>query len=140
LHDQAARYEDTDWRELAALYGVLERTAGNPMVALNRAVAIAMADGPSAGLALLEPLDRQLSGHHRLHAVRAHLLEMAGDVEAAICDLRGRRAPDGQHPGAGVPDDAGGTAGRAPRRARPGAARADRARGGGRVRKFPSRR
>jgi predicted RNA polymerase sigma factor len=86
LHDQAARYEDTDWRELAALYGVLERTAGNPMVALNRAVAVAMVDGPSAGLALLEPLDRQLSGHHRLNAVRAHLLEMAGDVEAAICD------------------------------------------------------
>jgi predicted RNA polymerase sigma factor len=62
------------------------------MVALNRAVAIGMADGPSAGLALLEPLDRQLSGHHRLYAVRAHLLEMGGDVEAASRDSGPPRA------------------------------------------------
>jgi RNA polymerase sigma factor (sigma-70 family) len=84
LHDTAATHEDTDWREIAALYGLLERMTGNPMVSLNRAIAVAMADGPSVGLALLSSLDEPLSGHHRLHAVRAHLLEMAGDVDAAI--------------------------------------------------------
>jgi RNA polymerase sigma factor (sigma-70 family) len=84
LHDQAARYQDTDWREIAALYGLLERMTGNPMVSLNRAIAVAMVEGPPAGLALLEPLEQPLAGHHRLHAVRAHLLEMAGDVHAAI--------------------------------------------------------
>jgi predicted RNA polymerase sigma factor len=59
---------------------------GNPMVSLNRAIAIAMLDGPSAGLSLLEPLSEPLAGHHRLHAARAHLLEMAGEVDAAITE------------------------------------------------------
>jgi RNA polymerase sigma factor (sigma-70 family) len=86
LHDQAARYEDTDWRQIAALYGLLERITGNPLVSLNRAIAVAMVEGPPAGLALLEPLEQPLAGHHRLHAIRAHLLEMAGDVDAAIGD------------------------------------------------------
>ncbi len=84
VHDQAAAVEDTDWREIAALYGLLERMTGNPMVSLNRAIAVAMVDGPSAGLALLEQLSEPLAGHHRLHAVRAHLLEMAGEVDAAL--------------------------------------------------------
>ncbi len=57
---------------------------GNPMVTLNRAVAAAMVEGPAAGLTLLEQLDGRLGHHHRLHAVRAHLLEMAGDAAAAI--------------------------------------------------------
>ena len=56
------------------------------MVALNRAIAAAMVDGPDAGLALLEDLDKPLDGHHRLHATRAHLLEMSGDVDAAIAE------------------------------------------------------
>jgi RNA polymerase sigma factor (sigma-70 family) len=86
LHAQAPRHEDTDWREILSLYGLLEQMTGNPMVSLNRAVAAAMADGPVAGLALLEPLEEPLAGHHRLHAVRAHLLEMAGETEAAISD------------------------------------------------------
>jgi predicted RNA polymerase sigma factor len=88
VHDQARRAEDTDWREILGLYGLLERMTGNPMVALNRAVAAAMVDGPAAGLALLEPLGESLGGHHRLHAVRAHLLEMAGEVEAAVAEYR----------------------------------------------------
>jgi RNA polymerase sigma factor (sigma-70 family) len=87
-HDQAERAEDTDWREILGLYGLLERMTGNPMVALNRAVAAAMVDGPAAGLALLEPLGASLGEHHRLHAVRAHLLEMAGEVEAAVAEYR----------------------------------------------------
>jgi RNA polymerase sigma factor (sigma-70 family) len=86
LHDQAGRAEDTNWHQIAAHYGLLERMTGNPMVSLNRAIAVAMVDGPSAGLALLEPLSEPLAGHHRLHAVRAHLLEMAGDVDAAIAE------------------------------------------------------
>ena len=61
---------------------------GNPMVTLNRAVAVAMVDGPAAGLALLDGLDERLAGHHRLDAVRAHLLEMAGDRDAAITHYR----------------------------------------------------
>jgi RNA polymerase sigma factor (sigma-70 family) len=87
-HDQAARAEDTDWREILGLYTLLERMTGNPMVTLNRAIAAAMVDGPEAGLKLLAPLDEQLDNHHRLHAVRAHLLERAGDTNAAIGEYR----------------------------------------------------
>jgi predicted RNA polymerase sigma factor len=62
--------------------------SGNPMVALNRAIAAAMVHGPAAGLALLDALDERLAGHHRLDAVRAHLFEMAGDAEAAVAHYR----------------------------------------------------
>jgi predicted RNA polymerase sigma factor len=86
LHDKASGVEDTNWREIAGLYGLLERLTGNPMVSLNRAIAIAMVDGPSAGLSLLEPLSEPLGGHHRLPAVRSHLLEMAGEVDAALAE------------------------------------------------------
>jgi RNA polymerase sigma factor (sigma-70 family) len=82
-HDRARRAEDTDWGEILALYGLLERVAPGPMVALNRAVATAMADGPRAGLELLEEVGTRLEGHHRVHAVRAHLLELAGEGRAA---------------------------------------------------------
>jgi RNA polymerase sigma factor (sigma-70 family) len=85
VHDEAPRSEDTDWAQVLGLYGLLERIAPNPMVTLNRAVAVAMVQGPEAGLAVLEPLDSddRIAGHHRLHAVRAHLLELAGDHVAA---------------------------------------------------------
>jgi RNA polymerase sigma factor (sigma-70 family) len=86
VHGRAASAAETDWREILGLYGLLERLTGNPMVTLNRAVAAAMVDGPEAGLKLLEPLDESLGGHHRLHAVRAHLLESAGRTEAALAD------------------------------------------------------
>ncbi|HEY3724173.1 MAG TPA: DUF6596 domain-containing protein [Acidimicrobiia bacterium] len=92
VHDQAARYEDTSWSEIVPLYGVLERLTGNPMVTLNRAVAVAMVDGPDAGLELLDGLDDRLGDHHRLHAVRAHLLEQAGRTEAAIAEFRAAAA------------------------------------------------
>ena len=94
LHDEAARAEDTDWPQILALYGVLERIADNPIVTLNRAIATAMVHGPAAGLQLLDRLDAdgRLSGHHRLDAVRAHLLEQAGDHAAARdCYLRAAR-------------------------------------------------
>ena len=86
LHDEAGRAEDTDWPQILALYGLLKRMSDNPMVALNHAIATAMVQGAPAGLALLEALDADggLAGHYRLDAVRAHLLEMAGDHDAAI--------------------------------------------------------
>jgi RNA polymerase sigma factor (sigma-70 family) len=85
VHSEAERAEDTDWPQIVELYRLLEDLAPNPMVTLGHAVAVAMVQGPQAGLALLEPLDSgdRLSGHHRLYAVRAHLLEMTGDHEAA---------------------------------------------------------
>ncbi len=88
VHDQAARYADTDWSEIVSLYGLLERMTGNPMVSLNRAVAAAMADGPTTGLAMLDGLDDRLGDHHRLHSTRAHLLELAGDTGSAIEEFR----------------------------------------------------
>ena len=86
VHDEAARAEDTDWPQIVALYSLLMRMADNPMVALNHAVAVAMARGPAEGLALLEKLDRdpRIKDHYRLDAVRAHLLERAGKVAAAL--------------------------------------------------------
>jgi predicted RNA polymerase sigma factor len=86
VHDEAARAEDTDWPQLLALYDLLKRMSDNPMVMLNHAIAAAMVHGPSAGLDLLKALeaDGRLTGHHRLDAVRAHLLELAGDRQAAI--------------------------------------------------------
>ena len=85
VHDEAERAEDTDWPQILALYGLLERLSDNPTVTLNRAVALAMVRGPRAGLDLLETLDAdgRLASHHRLDAVRAHLLEMDGDRAAA---------------------------------------------------------
>jgi predicted RNA polymerase sigma factor len=83
VHAEAGRVEETDWPQIVALYGLLERVAPNPVVTLNRAVAIAMARGPRAGLDVLTGLEDRLAGHHRLDAVRAHLLEMAGELAAA---------------------------------------------------------
>jgi RNA polymerase sigma factor (sigma-70 family) len=85
VHAEAPTAEETDWRQILALYTLLERIAPNPMVTLNRAVALAMADGPRAGLELLAQLDgdERLVDHHRLVAVRAHLLELAGEPDAA---------------------------------------------------------
>ncbi|MFL6196453.1 MAG: RNA polymerase sigma factor [Thermoanaerobaculia bacterium] len=90
LHDEAARVEDTDWPQILALYGLLMRMSDNPMVTLNHAIATAMVHGPEAGLERLKALDgdERLAGHHRLDAVRAHLLERAGDRQAAIEHFR----------------------------------------------------
>ena len=90
VHDEAASTEDTDWPQILALYGLLERMSDNPMVALNHAIATAMVHGPVAGLDLLKALDTdpRMAGHHRLDAVRAHLLERAGDQELAVAHYR----------------------------------------------------
>ena len=90
LHDEAATADRTDWPQILALYGLLMRMSDNPMVSLNHAVAAAMVHGPDAGLRLVDALDIEgrLKGHHRIDAVRAHLLELAGDGEAAIRHYR----------------------------------------------------
>jgi RNA polymerase sigma factor (sigma-70 family) len=90
IHAEAARAEDTDWPQILALYQLLECISPGPMVTLNRAVAVAMVHGPQAGLDLLTTLDadQRLAGHHRLEAVRAHLLELAGDEAAARAAYR----------------------------------------------------
>jgi RNA polymerase sigma factor (sigma-70 family) len=90
VHDEAARAEDSDWPQILALYGMLKQMSDSPVVALNHAIATAMVHGPSAGLELLKPLDgdERLQGSHRLDAVRAHLLERAGEREAAVALYR----------------------------------------------------
>lgn len=90
VHDEAARAEDTDWPQILALYELLKHMSDNPMILLNYAVAVAMVHGPKKGLELLTALDSdtRLSERHRLESVRAHLLEMAGDQDAAIAHYR----------------------------------------------------
>jgi RNA polymerase sigma factor (sigma-70 family) len=90
VHDEAASAEETDWAQILGLYGLLSRMSDNPMVTLNHAIATAMVHGPAAGLERLDALahDPRLAGHHRLDAVRAHLLERAGDLEGAIAHFR----------------------------------------------------
>ncbi|GAA1891961.1 RNA polymerase sigma factor [Asanoa iriomotensis] len=92
LHDRAGRAAETDWPQIRALYGVLERMTGSPVVTLNHAVAAAMVSGPAEGLAMLAPLDLVLPDHQRLHAVRAHLHELAGDAVRAVDHYRAAAA------------------------------------------------
>jgi RNA polymerase sigma factor (sigma-70 family) len=85
VHAEAASTAETDWRQITALYELLERIAPNPVFTLNRAVAVAMLRGPTAGLDVLAEAERdgRLAGHHRVAAVRGHLLELAGDDAGA---------------------------------------------------------
>ncbi|WP_371669185.1 sigma-70 family RNA polymerase sigma factor [Streptomyces sp. NBC_00289] len=83
VHDEAASAEATDWREILGLYDVLVGLVPGPVERLGRAVAVAMVHGPQAGLAELGELETELSGGHRLDAVRGHLLERAGAYEEA---------------------------------------------------------
>ena len=92
LHDRATRVADTDWPQILALYGLLERMTGNPVVSLNRAIAASMVHGPAEGLRLLTALDERLPGHYRLAAVRGHLYERAGDAAAAMTHYRAAAA------------------------------------------------
>ncbi|MGY9070192.1 RNA polymerase sigma factor [Streptomyces sp. CAS3] len=89
-HADAAKAEETNWAQVHALYLILERIAPNPMVTLNRAIALAETEGPEAGLTLLATLDGddRMARHHRLLSVRAHLLERAGDTQGAYDHYR----------------------------------------------------
>ncbi len=86
LHDQAQTTEQTDWAQITALYGLLERMSDNPMIALNRAVATAMVEGPDAGLRRVDTIaqDERLKGHYRIDVVRAHLYERTGQHDLAL--------------------------------------------------------
>jgi RNA polymerase sigma factor (sigma-70 family) len=86
VHDEAKAAEDTDWPQILALYSLLASMSNNPMVALNHAIALSMVRGPAAGLERLETLskDPRLAEHHRLDAVRAHLMERLGNHEGAV--------------------------------------------------------
>jgi RNA polymerase sigma-70 factor (ECF subfamily) len=83
VHATAPRPEDTDWSEIAALYGTLARMTPSAVVELNRAVAVAMADGPARGLALVDLLAPELDGYHLFHAARADLLRRLDRREEA---------------------------------------------------------
>jgi RNA polymerase sigma-70 factor, ECF subfamily len=83
LHCRAERAEQTDWRQIAALYCVLAKRTPSPVIELNRAVAVAMADGPAEGLALTDALTEPLGQNHLLHATRADLLRRLGQTEEA---------------------------------------------------------
>ncbi|KQV13827.1 RNA polymerase sigma factor [Kitasatospora sp. Root107] len=90
VHDEAATAEKTDWPQILALYGVLERLAPTPVVALNRVVATAMVHGPAVGLAELDALESagRLTGGHRPAVVRGYLLELSGDAAGAAEQYR----------------------------------------------------
>jgi len=91
LHDRAPRPEDTDWPQIATLYGTLIRLQPSPVIELNRGVAVAMADGPAAGLAIVDRLGGQLDGYHLFHSARADLLRRLGrSLEAAAAYARAR--------------------------------------------------
>jgi len=100
IHDEAPEAGSTDWPQIVALYELLIRLGDNPVVALNHAVAVAMASGARAGLALLGDIesDVRIAGDHRLFAVRAHLLEMAGDHAGAREAYRAAAARTGSVP------------------------------------------
>jgi RNA polymerase sigma factor (sigma-70 family) len=85
VHDEAPTEAQTDWPQILVLYDLLDRVAPGPMVTLGRIVALSMVDGPRAGLRELDTAaaDPVLAGHHRLHAVRAHLLDLTGDAAGA---------------------------------------------------------
>ena len=90
VHAEARDGDDTDWRQILALYDLLERVAPSPVVTLNRAVAVAMVNGPQAGLDVLATLegDGPMAGHHRLAGLRGHFHELAGQREAAVADYQ----------------------------------------------------
>jgi RNA polymerase sigma factor (sigma-70 family) len=100
VHDEAVRADDTDWPQILALYDLLRRMSDNPMVMLNHAIAAAMVHGPTKGLELLDALeaDAHLADHHRLDAVRAHLLELTGDRAGAARHYRAAASKTGSLP------------------------------------------
>jgi len=100
VHDEAARADETDWPQILALYDLLRRMSDNPMVTLNHAIAAAMVHGAAKGLELLDALkvDPRVENHHRLDAVRAHLLELSGDGKGAVRHYRAAARKTGSLP------------------------------------------
>jgi RNA polymerase sigma-70 factor (ECF subfamily) len=85
VHCQARRQEETDWRQILELYGVLERIQPSPIVTLNRAVALAMVEGPERALELIDEItkDGALENYHLFHATKADMLRRAGSLREA---------------------------------------------------------
>jgi RNA polymerase sigma-70 factor (ECF subfamily) len=98
VHAEAPSAADTDWSEIIGLYDALSRLDASPVIALNRAVAVAMRDGPAAGLALVEGLMGALEGYHLAHAVRADLCRRLGRKEEAIASYEKALALSRQGP------------------------------------------
>jgi RNA polymerase sigma-70 factor (ECF subfamily) len=91
LHDRAPRPEDTDWPQIASLYATLTRIQPSAVIELNRGVAVAMADGPAAGLPIIDALVDDLSAYHLFHSARADLLRRLGrSTEAREAYARAR--------------------------------------------------
>ena len=88
-HARAARAEDTDWARIAQLYAALAEVTPSPVIELNRAVAVGMASGPEAGLALVDRLTAvpQLKGYHLLPSVRGDLLRKLGRYQEARAEF-----------------------------------------------------
>lgn len=83
IHDEASTAAETDWAQILGLYDIPLTLTTGPMVTLNRIVALAMARGPDVGLQALQLAEPRLGGHYRIAAVRAHLLELAGQPDQA---------------------------------------------------------
>ena len=98
LHGEAASADQTDWPQIVGLYDVLLRVEPSPVIALNRAVAVAMRDGPEAGLALVEPLLPVLPGYHAAPAAAADLYRRAGRLYEAQSHYRSAAALARQEP------------------------------------------
>jgi predicted RNA polymerase sigma factor len=86
-HARARTAPDTDWSRIADLYGTLAKVMPSPVVELNRAVAVSMADGPAAGLAILEPLAEPLRDYHLLPSVRGDFLLKLGRTDEARAEF-----------------------------------------------------
>ena len=84
LHDEAPSAQETDWRQVRLLYDELFTLTPTPVVALNRAIALAERDGPAAALALLDDIGHELEGYHLFHAARADLLQRLGRRDEAL--------------------------------------------------------
>jgi RNA polymerase sigma-70 factor (ECF subfamily) len=98
VHAEAPSTKDTDWSEIIGLYDVLSRLDPSPVIALNRAVAMAMRDGPEAGLPLVEALLPELGGYHLAHAAHADLCRRAGRRAEAIASYERALALSRQEP------------------------------------------
>lgn len=83
MHAGTPTYADTDWPQIAGLYAALQTLDPSPVVALNAAIAHGMADGPAAGLSLIDRLEPKLSTYHLFHAARAQFLKSLGEIDAA---------------------------------------------------------
>jgi RNA polymerase sigma-70 factor (ECF subfamily) len=88
VHADAVRAEDTDWRQIAGLYDRLHDLHASPVVALNHAIAVSMADGPGVAMPLVDALEEQLAGYHLWHATRADLLRRLDRADEAIVSYR----------------------------------------------------